>query len=257
MNKQESLNKTEGSLLSASLMSLLSIIIFAIGVSLITGIILMGFTKIIGLDTSVTFQQLLENDASIPDYFSNVMSYSICRIILAGLSIPVVFFLAIRDRFKGSYMNLVDLKKYKIILCVYVVIYSLLFGAYYYNFYQNAVKQYVKNNAIIQEYKVDESGYFNEGIKEIEKLPTVELIVIAASSVVAIYVTISTAESTNRKYLNKLLNNNTIAYEQPVDDMYYMPDNQMVDNQMSDNQMPVMPDNQVQEVSQEDNNIFY
>jgi len=219
MNNQDGLNKTEGSLLSASLMSLISIIISAIGVGLITGLILWLFTKIIGLNTSITFQELLDNNASIPDYFSNVMSYSVCRIILVGLSIPVVFFLAIRDRFKGSYLNLIDLKKYKIILCVYVIVYSIVLGAYYYNYYQNAVNQYVKNNALFQEYKVDESGYFNEGIKEIEKLPKVELIVVSASAVIAVYVTISTAESTNRKYLNKLINSSQVGYEVPVENI--------------------------------------
>ena len=212
-NTPESIKK-EGSVLYQSMMSLISIIIFAIGVSLVTGVLLILFTKVIGLNTSVKFQELLENELSIPDYFSNVISYSICRIVLGGISIPVVFFLAIRDRFKGSYMNLVDLKKYKLILCVYVVIYTLLFGGYYYHLYTNAVDQYVKYNAIIQENKADEKGHFNEGIKKVEVLPTVVLVVFPIGGVTAIYITIMTADSVNKKYLMKLIQSNQVIYEQ-------------------------------------------
>ncbi|MBQ4031567.1 MAG: hypothetical protein II625_07405 [Bacilli bacterium] len=214
MNNNLDLNKKEGSILYQSMMSLISIIIFAIGVSLVTGVLLFLFTKIIGLNTSVRFQELLENELSIPDYFSNVLSYSICRIVLGGIAIPIVFFLAIRDRFKGSYMNLVDLKKYKLILCGYVVIYTLLFGGYYYHLYTNAVNQYVKYNAVIQENKADEKGYFNEGVKKTEILPKVVLIVFPIGGVLGIYITIMTADSVNKKYLMKVIQANQIMYNQ-------------------------------------------
>ena len=214
MNNNPDLNKKEGSVLYQSMMSLISIIIFAIGVSLVTGVLLILFTKIIGLNTSVKFQELLENELSIPDYFSNVLSYSICRIVLGGISIPIVFFLAIRDRFKGSYMNLVDLKKYKLILCVYVVIYTFIFGGYYHHLYTNAVSQYVKYNAIIQENKADEKGYFNEGVKKTEVLPTIVLVVFPIGGVLGIYITIMTADSVNKKYLMRLIQSNQVAYNQ-------------------------------------------
>ncbi len=261
MNNNQDLNKAESTLLSQSMMSLLSIIIFAIGVSFITGILLFLFTKIIGLNIDVTFQELLENDVLIPDYFSNVLSYSICRIVLAGISVPIVFFLAIKDRFKGSYMNLVDLKKYKMILVGFVLVYTLIFGGIYYGYYDDAIDKYVHYNSLFQENKVDEKGYFNDGVKRIEFLPKVVLGVMPVGGVIAVYVAIATAESTNKKYLERLINNNGYLYGQS-DDMISVVDqngfNQF--NEMNMNNEAMMPqDNQQNEVGAEEppNNIFY
>ena len=222
MNYDPELNKAEGTLSSQSIMSLLSIIIFAIGVSFIVGLLLFLYTKIIDLNVNVTFEELLDNQATIPDFFSNVISYSICRLVLASISIPVVFFLAIRDRFKGSYMNLVDLKKYKMILVVYVIVYTLIFGGIYYAYYNRAVDKYIQYNSLFQEYKADEKGYFNDGVKRIEILPNLVLGVIPIGGVVAVYVALATAESTNKKYLERLIQNNNYLYQS--DDMVGMMD---------------------------------
>ncbi len=248
MNIDTDLNKKEGTIVSQSIMSLLSIIIFAIGASLVTSGILFLFSKIIGLDTKITIGALLENEATIPDFFSNIISYSVCRIILAGLSIPVVFFLAIRDRFKGSYMNLVDLKKYKIILCLYVIVYTIICTVGYNMYFNHAIDKYVGYNAVIQENKADERGYFNEGVKKIEVLPKVVLFVVPITGIIAIYVTMVTAESTNKRYLNQLMQNNIYYYEQQ--------ENLLTDTSMQ-NQAVNNPqvDNVVEE--QPPSNIFY
>ncbi len=212
MNNNGVVNKTEGTLLSQSFMTLLSIFIFAIGTALVTSVLLLLFTKIIGLNTSITVKELLDNEVLIPDYFSNVVSYSICRILLAGVSIPIVFFLAIKDRFKGSYMNLVDLKKFKIILCIFVVIYTMTFGAFYYQYYTRAVEKFSENNNIIQENKADEKGYYNEGVKKVDILPLITIMTFAICGAVAVYVAVATAESTNIKYLNMVLEAQAMQY---------------------------------------------
>ena len=213
MNNNSVVNKTEGTLLSQSFMTLLSIFIFAIGTALVTSVLLLLFTKLIGLNTSITVKELLDNEVLIPDYFSNVVSYSICRILLAGVSIPIVFFLAIKDRFKGSYMNLVDLKKFKIILCVFVVIYTMAFGAFYYQYYTRAVEKFSENNNIIQENKADEKGYYNEGIKKVDILPLITIMTFAICGSVAVYVAVATAESTNIRYLNMVLEAQAMQYQ--------------------------------------------
>ncbi len=212
MNNNGVVNKTEGTLLSQSFMTLLSIFIFAIGTALVSSVLLLLFTKIIGLNTSITVKELLDNEVLIPDYFSNVVSYSICRILLAGVSIPIVFFLAIKDRFKGSYMNLVDLKKFKIILCIFAVIYTMTFGAFYYQYYTRAVEKFSENNNIIQENKADEKGYYNEGIKKVDILPLITIMTFAICGAVAVYVAVATAESTNIKYLNMVLEAQAMQY---------------------------------------------
>lgn len=220
MNNNEIVNKKEGTLVSQSIMTLLSILIFTIGVALVTSTLLLLFTKIIGLNTEITVQELLENDVLIPDYFSNVVSYSICRILLSGISIPIVFFLAIKDRFKGSYMNLIDLKRFKMILVIIVILYTLVFGAFYYKYYTTAVEKFAKNNNIIQENKADEKGYYNEGVKKVDILPLTTVVVFAIAGSIGVYVAVVTAESTNRKYLNSLMEMQAYQYQyaqqQPV-----------------------------------------
>jgi hypothetical protein len=243
MNTNPDLNKKEGTIFYQSIMSLLSIIIFAIGISFATGGILFLFQKIIGLDTSVTIKELLENVASIPDFFSNVISYSVCRIILAAISIPLVLFLAIRDRFKGSYMNLVDLKKYKFVLCFYAISYTAISMFGYNAYFNNAVDNYVSYNSVIQEHKADEQGYFNDGVKRIEILPTIPLVVFPIFGIIAIYVSVATAEATNRKYLDIL-----------IQSTYPQQENIPVGNQGIDyNQQAI----QQQVVEDQSNNIFY
>ena len=260
MNVDSDLNKAEGTILSQSIMTLLSVIIFAIGVSFVTGLLLTLFTKIIGLNVNVTFEELFENEVLIPDYFSNVVSYSICRIVLAAISVPIVFFLAIKDRFKGSYMNLVDLKKYKFILVLYVLFYTLIFGGIYYGYYGRAVDKYVQYNGMFQEHKADEKGYFNDGVKKVEILPNIVLGVFPVTGVIAIYVAVATAESTNKKYLEKLIQNNNYVYDQQdgmvsVIEQDY--NNQQYDNSLENEQ--VQQNNyQTEEVVEEpNNNIFY
>ena len=233
-------NKKENTVLSQSLMSLLSILIFAIGTALVVGILLILYTKIIGINTKITVEELIKNDVLIPDYFSDVVSYSVCRIVLGGISIPVLFFLAIHDRFKGSYMNLVDLKKYKFILAIYVVVYTLTMGGFYYFYFNKAVHEFNRNNEIIQEAKADEKGYYNDGIKKIEILPTVTIVTYAISGAIAIYVTLATAEVSNRRYLEAMMSSQTyeVVYTQAP--------------AQSPPQQVVQQNN-----NSEDNNVFY
>ena len=110
-------------------------------------------------------------------------------------------------------MNLVDLKKFKIILCVFIVIYTMAFGAFYYQYYTRAVEKFSENNNIIQENKADEKGYYNEGIKKVDILPLITIMTFAICGSVAVYVAVATAESTNIRYLNMVLEAQAMQYQ--------------------------------------------
>ncbi len=215
-NTDENLQKPESTVLAASLMSLLGIAIFTIGALLLTGLILLLYAKIIGFNVKLTNEELLANPTAIPDFFSNIVSYSICGMVLRGISMPLIFFLAIKDRFKGSYMNLVDLKKFKAILCLYAFIFAIIYGGLQYKTYVDMQEQYVANNIKIQEYNYDERGYYDAGVRKVYILPKVALAVFAVSGVVTLYVALSTAETVNNKYLSKLM-----ARSQMYNEVYY------------------------------------
>lgn len=215
-NGTEDLRKPESTVLAASLMSLLGIAIFTIGAMLLTGLLLFLYAKLIGFNVKLTNQELLANPTGIPDFFSNIVSYSICSMILRGISMPLIFFLAIRDRFKGSYMNLVDLRKFKAILCLYAFIFAIVYGGLQYKTYVDMQDKYVANNIKIQEYNYDVRGYYDAGVRKVYILPKIALGVFAASGIVTLYVAVTTAETVNRKYLNKLM-----ARSQMYNQVYY------------------------------------
>jgi len=204
-NVDEDLHKPESTVLAASLMSLLGIAIFTIGALLLTGLLLFLYAKLIGFNVKLTNEELLANPTTIPDFFGNIVSYSICSMILRGISMPIIFFLAIKDRFKGSYMNLIDLRKYKAVLCLYAFIFAIVYGGIQYKTYVDMQEQYVANNIKIQEYNYDERGYYDAGVRKVYILPKVALAVFAVSGVITIYVALTTAETVNNKYLSKLM----------------------------------------------------
>ena len=143
-------------------------------------------------------------------------------------------------------MNLVDLRKYKVILAFYVIAYTLIMGGFYYFYFSKAVDEFNRNNEIIQEAKADEKGYYNEGIKKVEILPTVTVVTYAISGAIAIYVTLATAEVSNRRYLEAMMG----AQQYEVVYTQQPPPKQ---------NPPAQKQQQVAEQSNggEDNNVFY
>ena len=203
-------NKKEGTLLSATLMTILAIVVFLIGMVLVISIFYFLFSKILGLNTSMKVEDLLKDQLLVPDHYSDLLTSHSFIIAMIAILFPVVFFLAIRDRFKGSYMNLIDFKKYKLILAGLVLLFVIGTGGIMYAVYNSHLQKEINRNSLIQEQNLDEKGYFNDGVKKMEIIPKLSLICMALSGCLSMYVALATAEATNRKNLEALMQNNPV-----------------------------------------------
>ena len=192
--------KTETSLTSISLMTVFSIIVYTIGAVIIITGILYTFKKIIGVDDSLTYEQLLTNQALIPEFFKNIRDYLICNIFFSSFMIPFVFYFAINDRFKNKSLSRVNIKKYKLIVVALVLLYSLGFGLFYANKYHDILGKYDKNYKIVVENNADVNGYFKQGVDNLSIVPIIHIFSYIVCGIFTIIVVLRRIDFCNKDY---------------------------------------------------------